>query len=43
MPPGDDQTQLKHVEVTVKTHCFYECFVLFWCYIIQLFSTSVQL
>jgi hypothetical protein len=29
MPPGDDQTPLKHVEVTVKTHCFYECFVLF--------------
>jgi hypothetical protein len=28
MPPGDDQTPLKHVEVTVKTHCFYECFVL---------------
>ena len=28
MPPRDDQTQLKHVEVTVKTHCFYECFVL---------------
>jgi len=43
MPSRDDQSQLKHVEVTVKTRCFYECFVLFWWYIIQLFSASVQL